>query len=574
MLDTPQARRRLPAFVALCGLVLAGCQGGQVDAPTAAARGDDGAAPLNRAAIEARLTQPIYSDIQRYEYIVEGGDGAQLWVNVYRPADAEVGVPVILVKTPYQILNLDPTHETPYSPGLVDYFAPRGYAVAFADVRGNYNSGGCIEQTGPVQWQDAYNIIEHLAAEPWSNGKVGMYGASYDGETQLGAALLNPPSLVTIVPTATVSNQYEYSFYDGVAYSQGAIPTNAAYLAISLAPGAHPNAVTTYPERLTCVPENFANALDFSGDENAYWQERDYRPGAAQIQASVLHIHGLQDWNVKPNHIDGWFNALRGEKRAIFGQWGHAFPNRGDWDFIRHRWFDHYLHGIDTGILSDLPPVLIQNSDGIWMAAEAFPPRAPETLTLHLNPEGTLADAPGASTELALADLPQSVAGTEIPNLGSTLSGLAGTPDRLVFETAPLEQALQLRGRPYVELAAATDAERTRWAVLLEVVQPGGGASWINRGYLNTRHLQGLDQVHALTPGERYETTLRMYPQDDVVPRGASLRLTLRNVDDWIEQDTTFASSRVYTGLDGSRLVLPLAPRGAPIAPDRLRPGL
>ena len=559
---------RLLAATFVLSLISA-CGGGR---PDAAPRTSDGQ-KLDRAAIEAMLTQPIYSDIQRFEYLIEGGDGASLWVNVYRPVDAEVGVPIILVKTPYQILNLDPTHEAAYSPALVDYFAPRGYAVAFADVRGNYNSGGCIEQTGPVQWQDAYNIIETLAAEDWSNGRVGMYGASYDGETQLGAALLNPPSLATIIPTASVSNQYEYSFYDGVPYSLGAIPTNAAYLAISLAPGAHPNAITTYPERLYCMPENFINALDRSGDWNDYWRERDYRPGAADIQTSVLHIHGLQDWNVKPNHIDGWFNALTGEKRGLFGQWGHAFPNRGDWDFIRHRWFDHYLHGINTGVLEDLPPVLIQNSDGFWHAADSFPPLAAEELQLHLNADGSLGQA-GSSASLEIQDVPQSIEGNEVPGMGEFLASLTGTPDRLVFETAPLDKRLHMRGRPVVSLHLRTDAAQTRWAVLLEEVSPEGSARWINRGYLSTRQLLGDDQVHQLSPGEPYVAEVRMFPQDDVVHPGFSLRLTIRNVDDWVEQDSTFAASELAVGLEGSTLALPLAAPSPVISPDRLRPGL
>lgn len=554
-------------------LSLSACNngGGRMDV---AGRDDATTDPLDRESIEAMLTQPVYSDIQRAEYMVEGADGVSIWVNVYRPADAPHEVPIILVKTPYQILTADPTNETPYSASLVDYFAPRGYAVAFADVRGNYNSGGCIEQTGPVQWQDAYNVIEFLAAQEWSNGSVGMYGASYDGETQLGAALLNPPSLKTIIPTASVSNQYEYSFYDGVPYSLGAIPTNAAYLAISLVPGAHPNAVTTYPERLYCMPENFINALDRSGDWNDYWRERDYRPGAPQIQASVLHIHGLQDWNVKPVHIDGWFNALTTEKRAIFGQWGHAFPDREDWNFIRHRWFDHYLYGIDTGVLEDLPPVLIENSDGQWHAADSFPPLHGDTLQLHLNADGSLGENAAGAEVLAMQDVPQSVEGNELPGVGEGLSAVLGTPDRLIFESQPMVEPLELRGRPSVTLKVSSDVEQTRWAVLLEQVSPEGDAQWINRGYLSTRQLNGADTVHSLSPGELYEAHIQMFPQDDVVPAGYVLRLTIRNVDDWVEQDQTYAGSEISVGLDGSTLQLPLAADTPQIPEDQLRAGL
>lgn len=561
----------------LCaGLFLVACQGGTPADSTAQFRQSHNAAPgLDRASIESMLTQPVYSDIQRTEYLVEGGDGASLWVNVFRPEDADIEVPVILVKTPYQILNLDPVqHEAAYSPALVDYFAPRGYAVAFADVRGNYNSGGCIEQTGPVQWQDAYNIVEFLAAQDWSNGKVGMYGASYDGETQMGAALLNPPSLKTIIPTASVSNQYEYSFYDGVPYSLGAIPTNAAYLAISLVPGVHQNALTTYHERLLCMPENFINALDRSGDWNDYWRERDYRTGAENIQASVLHIHGLQDWNVKPNHVDGWYNALTSEKRALFGQWGHAFPNRDDWNFIRHRWFDHYLHDINTGILEDLPPVLIQNSDGFWHAVDSFPPLAADELRWHLNADGSMGPNAEAAATLAIQDLPQSIQGNELPGVGEGLAGLLGTPDRLVFETQPLGEALYLRGRPVLSLKVRSEASQTRWAVLLEQVSPDGTATWINRGYLSTRQLHGTDNIHELTPGETYVADIRMFPQDDVVPADHSLRLTLRNVDDWVEQDNSYALSEVDLGLEGTVLHLPLADNSQQVPADTLRPGL
>ncbi len=562
--------------VLIFALVAAGCL--STPSPENGSEESD-AERLTGEEIKERLTEAIYTEIIREEAVVEGADDTQIWLDLYRPADADEGVPVILVKTPYQVLGAVgceeiPPHECPYTPWLVEEYAPRGYAVAFADVRGNHNSGGCIDQSGPKQWQDGYNVVEWLGGQEWSNGKVGMYGASYDGETQFTTALLNPPSLKTIVPTASVSNQYEYSFYDGVPYTTGPLGTTAAYLAISLVPGLHENAITTYPERLECQAEVFSAAVDHSGDWSEYWEDRDYRTGAPEIDASVLHIHGLQDWNVKPNHVDPLFNDLTSEKRLILGQWGHSYPDRDDWRMILHRWFDHYLHGIDTGILQDLPPVLIEDTEEEWRGIDAFPPLESVNRTYWLTPDAGLSKESPADSELTLDDHPRQVAGEELPATNDLFETITDHPSELVFETEPLENRLNYTGRPVVHLSAATDAESTYWAVHLESVAPDGESNIINRGYFNTRHIDGLDDPRDLTPGEPYTLTVRMFPQDDVIPAGNQLRLVVTNTDPWIQQDTTYAASQLRLGADGTRLELPLSPEGTAFAANMLREDL
>lgn len=586
---------------------LAGCLGGLGPAsPGDLSGAEDGPMNLSLAEIEARLSQPVFDEVLREEHSLEGADGDPIWFDVYRPGDADGPVPVILVFTPYQssvgTCDGEPhvDDECPYSGSLVDFFVPRGYAVAFADVRGNHNSGGCIDQTGPDQWEDGYRLVERLGTADWSNGRVGMHGASYDGETQISTARLNPPHLVTIVPTASVSNQYEYLYYDGVPYEWQGLGTMAGYLAGSVPPGTDPQAATTYPSRLDCHPENFQHGLDLSGDWNAYWQDRDYRPLAETINATILQVHGLQDWNVKPNHVDPIFNLYTAEKRLIVGQWDHAYPDsrcgneapdggygaaapygcRPDWELIRHRWYDHFLKGIDTGILEDLPPVLVQSTAGDWRGIEAFPPRAPVTLTLHLTADGALARAAPDEGALTLHDYPRdapllfadaSQASAAVGTAGETVTG---HPTALVFETDALEEALHTTGRPLLELAATTSAESTHWVVHLYDVAPDGTATWINRGYLDTRHRDGVDDPKPLAPGEAYNATVRLFPQDDVVPSGHRLRLVLTNDDGWVHQDPTNAVTDVAVGPNGTRLVLPMAPVGTPVHADGLRPAL
>lgn len=597
----------LPAVLVLLTLpALAGCIGTPGAGPGELA-GDDGPLRLTRAEIEERLTPPVFETITRSEHTIEGADGATLWLDVYRPTDDDVPrrVPVILVFTPYQS-SLDSCEDPPnaddtcpYDAWLVDYYAPRGYAVAFADVRGNHNAGGCIDQTGPKQWEDGVRIIEWLGTRDWSSGKVGMYGISYPGETQISTGRLNPDHLVTIVPAASVSNQYEYIYYDGVPYELQGLGTMAFYLAGSAVPGTHPNAVTSYPERLQCQPENFRHGLDPSGDWNGYWEDRDYRPLAEEINASILQVHGLQDWNVKPNHVDPIWNTYNTTKRLLLGQWNHAWPDshcdageappygpsaprgcRADWEFLLHRWYDHFLMDIDTGILDDLPPVLVQSDAGDWRGIDTFPPKEPSWLTFHLTADGELTREGAPEGGAILHDYPREAlcdasscnpAGGAVEAAGAAVTG---HPTRLVFTSEPLKQDLHTTGRPLLELSAETDQESTHWVVHLQEVAADGTATWFNRGYLDARHRDGVDDPKPLTPGEPYEATVQMFPQDSVVEAGHRIRLVLTNDDQWVHQDPTNAMSTVSFGENATRLRVPLAPTGTPVPDDALREGL
>jgi X-Pro dipeptidyl-peptidase len=542
---------------------------------------------------QANLTEPVFDDVQRSEHVIQGEvDGEEteeIWLDVYRPADADREVPVILVMTPYQSLgdalgaaggeaSANPS-EQPYDADLVDFFVPRGYAVAFADVRGNHNSGGCIDQSGEDQWRDGYFTVEWLADRAWSNGNVGMHGISYDGETQLTTALLNPPSLATIVPVASVDSQYAYLHYEGVPYELQGAGTMGGYLAISAVPGTHPNAATSYPERFTCQPDNVQRALDLSGDWNAYWDERAYWKKASQSNVSMLRVHGFQDWNVKPDHIDPSSQRWGGEpQREIYGQWNHAFPDREDWagqGGILHRWYDHFLYETETGIVEDLPPVLAEDTAEGWHGLEAFPPNG-SRVELQLGADDSLVRSGAPAGEATLYDLPRggqgTGAGSAADPMVTTAGDRAGTPTRLVFETEPLEEDLVLAGRPTVTFEATTDAESTHWVAHLERVTEDGEASWINRGYQDTRHRAGLDDPQPLEPGEPYDVAIEMFPQTDAVHAGEQLRLVLTNQDGWVHQDTTYAQSTVQLGPEATLELGLLSDEATPYREDALQP--
>jgi predicted acyl esterase len=560
------------AFLAVALLLLSGCASGP---------NDDEPLPGDSSA-RAALTQPVHAIGQHLDHTFVGQTGTQLYVDYVLPEPLpEGGAPVILVFTPYQSADTgvaagegDPlVPDEPYNPGLVDRFVPLGYAVAFADVRGNHNAGGCIDQTGPEQWQDGYDYVEWLGTQDWSNGKVGMYGASYDGETQFTTAMMAPPHLATIVPVASVSNQYEWSFYQGVPYETQPLAGMGSYFAGSAQPSTRPEDAAVYPEKLDCQAQQFEAGLDFSGDMTTFWRERDYRPMAGQIKASVLHVHGLADWNVRPIHIDPLFNDITAEKRGIFGQWGHAYPDREDWQDLLHAWYDHFLFGLDNGILERLPPVLIEDNQEQWHGLDSFPALDSTWMELELSGDGTLV-TPGMAQagELEVVDFPEeAVTGVPMLDITGVPVALDGT-DRLefVFKTTA---DLHVVGRPEVRFAATTDEASTHWVAHLNV----DGAECLgtqviceNSGYQDTRHRDGFDEPKDLEANVPYNLTIRMYPQYDVIPAGSTVRLVLTNNDAEVSQDNTFARSFVHVGDGRAVLRLPLHTGGIELPHDTL----
>jgi putative CocE/NonD family hydrolase len=149
-----------------------------------------------------------YGIVLAKDVMVPMRDGIRLASDVYRPARdgaLEPGRwPAILCRTPYDKTDRRYTE-------IADHFTPRGYAVVLQDVRDRYRSEGTREYshtTTPHEGRDGYDTIEWLAAQPWSNGKVGMVGSSFAAITQVRAALERPPHLAAIWPDVVPTNNY------------------------------------------------------------------------------------------------------------------------------------------------------------------------------------------------------------------------------------------------------------------------------------------------------------------------------------------------------------------------------
>lgn len=154
-------------------------------------------------------------------------DGIRLFADIFRPG-RQGRYPVLLQRTPYSkeraqmtYLMLDPLRAV-----------GAGYVVVIQDTRGRYASEGEFVPF-PSESQDGFDTVEWCAAQPWSSGKVGMYGMSYVGATQWLAAIAAPPHLVTLFPVMTAADYHDGWIYQGGALSLAfATAWTAQFLAI------------------------------------------------------------------------------------------------------------------------------------------------------------------------------------------------------------------------------------------------------------------------------------------------------------------------------------------------------
>ncbi|MFH1268725.1 MAG: CocE/NonD family hydrolase, partial [Planctomycetota bacterium] len=164
------------------------------------------------AGVEAALGQPPeagkysaadYAVVEARDEKVAMRDGARLVVDIFRP-DAEGRFPAVLCQTPYNKTGLATRAK---------WFAERGYVVVNSDSRGRFESEGDWDPFSPLHKTDGYDLVEWIARQPWSNGRVGTYGLSYMGWTQWWTATQTPPSLRCIVPEVAPPDQFHNGPY-------------------------------------------------------------------------------------------------------------------------------------------------------------------------------------------------------------------------------------------------------------------------------------------------------------------------------------------------------------------------
>jgi X-Pro dipeptidyl-peptidase len=511
-------------------------------------QGPAGASPVGAS------TARNYPEFTYERLRVEMRDGVELSVDIWRPVTPKnVEVPVILSLTPYHSLYvaLD-RNEADLPAGDAALFVPKGYAYARADVRGTYNSGGCWDYGGIKERHDGYDLVEWLGTRDWSNGRVAMTGASYDGTTANAAAVENPPHLATIVPVSAISRWWGYAYQQGAraTYSGESedidppsdTPTDFMF-AYGFLPPPDPGALN-HAEQVAMrwnVCDRVEKALkgyDTEPDYDAFWKERDYLRLAGRVKVPVLVSHGQLDFNVKTWEGTAWFQALKTEKAMVLGQWPHASPrgNYPDWDVFLEKWFERWLYGVRNGVENE-PAVRVETNDEKWHLQEKWGNGGVSVNNID-GKEFTYLDD-GALTESEM------------------LRGV-GEGQRFVRVNVPGSNGIRIGGRPVLHLVAESDSPSTHFVAVLCDVGPSGACDVISRAFLNARYNSSLEKGKDLVPGKKTTFHLEFIDKDHVVAKDHHLELLIGSSSNtWVAPDENRAQNTLY--LNRSALDLPLS---------------
>ena len=322
------------------------------------------------------------AELVRTEHIVKTKHG-KIYVEVLKRADVKKA-PAILTYSPYSKL-WEGLNGTRTADDLSQHWAQKSYARVWADVVGTGNSGGCFDYGGDREKETGAAIVEWIADQKWSTGKVGMIGGSYEGTTATAAATQNPKHLTTIVPEAAISRWYEYAYSGGVRYSwtteflghQGpgsaadeGFDTPLAFdFGLALPPPTDPQNSDwqgRVASNITPCEEiqHTEHGYDMTPNYDKFWVERDYIVDADKIDIPVLISHNWGDWNVKQEEAWNLFRALKNSPKKVLymgTRWaGHGTPG-GKYAKTVDAWFDHYLMGKNNGI-QNLPSVITQSA--------------------------------------------------------------------------------------------------------------------------------------------------------------------------------------------------------------------
>jgi uncharacterized protein len=517
-------------------------------------------------------------------------DGTRLAATIWLPEDAASDpVPAILEYLPYRrrdgtVLRDRQMHA---------YFAGHGYAAVRVDMRGSGDSDGLLADEYLLQEQaDAVEVIAWLAAQPWCSGSVGMMGISWGGFNALQVASHRPQALKAIITACSTDDRYA----DDCHFMGGCLLNNSiAWASTMFAFGAQPPDPDVVGERwrdmwLERIDGNPLMAATWIEHQHRddYWKQGSVCEDYAAITAAVYAVGGWADGysNAIPRLIAG----LPGSKKGLIGPWAHAYPHAAQpgpqIGFLQEalRWWDHWLKGIDTGIMDE--PVLrawMQESvrpattyavrPGRWIAETSWPPADRQHRLLHLSGR-SLTDTPGKGADILVAS---SVAtGTSFGEwcpygLAGELPGDQRPDDgrSVCFDTAPLEQRVEIFGAPVVTLELSSDKPSAMIAARLEDVAPDGASTLVTYGLLNLAHRDGHEHPQALEPGRAYRVKIVLNDIAQAFPAGNRIRLALAT-SHWPIAWPSPELATLSLSVDGSNLSLPIrepSPADASLSP-------
>lgn len=506
-------------------------------------------------------------------------DGVTLYADIYRPKSSEK-FPVILMRTPY-----DKSVNWAVSPAFK--IVARGYVLIIQDVRGRYTSEG---EWYPFRHEqaDGYDAVEWAASLPFSNGKIGMMGASYVGATQMLAAISAPPHLAGLAPNVTASNYHENWTYQGGALEQWFDQNWTTQLARNTLDrfidkntdarvGAQSLPLTKYPvfnfgqlpaeEQLTSLIAPYYEDWLSHPDYDDYWKQWSIEENFSKIAVPMLNVGGWYDIfsqgtlrNYMGAKAHGSTEAARTQQHLLMEIGGHAgFGRRiGDVDFGPHAlenpyvdvildWYDFLFKGIHNQFATDKPVKVFVMGINEYRQEDDWPPPQAKYVKYFLHSAGKANSLRGDGSLSQIAPKSESAdsyvydPSNPVPTIGGPLCcaqeliepgprdqrSVENRDDVLVYSMGPLQHDVEVTGPVTATLFVKSSAVDTDFTGKLTDVDPDGFARDVAEGILRMRYRDSREHATLLNPDQTYEVTLDLWATSNVFLRGHTLRLEI-----------------------------------------------
>jgi uncharacterized protein len=526
------------------------------------------------------LIASIVHATEPFEVTIERGvtakmrDGVVLRADIYRPK-AEGKYPVLLQRTPYN------------KSGGVSFgvrAASRGFVAIIQDVRGRYSSEG-EWYTFKNESNDGYDTVEWAAALPYSDGKVGMFGGSYVGATQMLAAIAHPPHLAGICPVVTASNYHDGWTYQGGAFEQWfneswtsglaqdtfdrtvSHNTNALLGMGKLPLISYP--LFNFPDPSLSLSSTNALAPYFidwlahpSYDD--YWKRWSIEEHYADINVPALTIAAWYDifqggslQNYSGTRAHGGDGARAGQRLlVVIG--GHAGGGQkiGEVDFgpaaaqfdedeTTLSWYEFLLKGAQNRFAKEKPVKIFVMGRNEWREEDDWPLARARSRKYFLHSDGHANSLRGSGSVSAAPPLKESPdryvydPANPVPTVGGPLccdgGHLAPGPrdqrqveareDVLIYSTPVFAEDTEITGPITLELFAKSTAVDTDFTAKLVDVAPDGFAQNLTEGIIRARHRDSQETPALMNPGQIYKFTIDLWSTSNVFLKGHVLRL-------------------------------------------------
>ncbi len=475
-----------------------------------------------------------------------------------------------------------------------EWFAARGSVYVLMDIRGTGDSEGVAEDEYTQQeLEDAYDAIEWLADQEWCNGSVGMWGKSYSGFNSIMTAMLRPPHLKAILPIYATDDRYtdDMHYWGGNRLVGETIPYPIKMIYTNLMPPT-PSVVGNrwkemWKDRVEGSPPWFLEWWRQQTD-GPYWRHGSLRGRYQEIDIPVFMIGGWKDGYT--DSIPRMMAHLKSPCKALIGPWGHQLPHissikpRADFLTMKLRWWDHWLKGIDTGLMEE-PPILFYMHDynppgavehvaGEWRTLDRWPDASSPEAQLFLAPAGELSpnkfldpslDTLHWSLKLGIGEWKWCLHSPETMSVDQR----SAEPYSLVYSSAPLTETVEILGQPHVNMTVSATQPDAQIFVRICDVAPDGSSTLVAWGALNLTHHNGHTNPVPLKPGQPYRVRVDFSGAAWKFRPGHRIRLVV-STHDWPRTwpaPQPFDLNIHHDPENPGSLHLPIAPP-AQIAPD------